>query len=208
MAMAPPAVAGIISFLVHDAPPTGWGMVGFFLAFGMFFILAHYLFEWDMSEKWIVTALATAVTMLAVPFLFAFIVHGGHLPGGASAATNNEDAEIDYLIELRGEKPLNKWMDESKGRIFGQFARADCEQLRDDLYAAGPKNGEIEVGVEPKDPKAAEIYVRMPSDAKKRKAIIDAVNKWNSTHQRGPETDNGGKWLILHFLPFARPQPM
>jgi hypothetical protein len=205
MAIAPPAVAGIISFLVHDAPPVGWGMVGFFLAFGMFFTLNHYLFEWDMSEKWVVTGMATIVTMLAVPFLFAFIVGGGHLPG-ASHAANNEDAEVDYLFELRDPVSLQKWMDESHGRIFGSFTRDDSEALTKDLYACGPAKGEINVSAV--GPQAAEIYVRLPSDAKKRKAFFDTVTKWNQAHQRGPATDQGEKWMIIRFMPFDRPKPM
>jgi hypothetical protein len=143
--------------------------------------------------------------MLAVPFLFALIIHGGHIPG-AKAGTNNEDAEIDYLIELRGPKPLNAWMEESKNRIFGSFTRDHCEQLYKDLYALGPKNGEINVAAE--GPQAAEIYIRMPSDKAKRKAIIDCITKWNLAHQRTAATDEDGKWQVIRFMPYSKPQPM
>jgi hypothetical protein len=164
MAIAPPAVAGIISFLVHDAPPVGWGMVGFFLAFGMFFTLNHYLFEWDMSEKWVVTGMATIVTMLAVPFLFAFIVDGGGCR--ASHASNNEDAEVDYLFELREPVSLQKWMDDSRNRIFG-LTRDDCE--RSDQGASTHADRPRARSTSRRGPQAAEIYVRSPSDSKKRK---------------------------------------
>jgi hypothetical protein len=208
-ALLPPAVAGIISFLVHDAPPTGWGLVGFFLAFGMFFIASHYLFEWDMSEKWVVTGMSTVVCMLAVPFVFQFIIHGGQIPGLAASASNNEDAEVDYSVyELGGPKPANEWMDFNKGRLLGSFPRPDSEQLINDLYALGPKKGEIWIAAESKTPNAAEVYVLLPGDSKKRKAMFDLVSKWNLAHGRSVMKDEGGKWMIIVFLPYVRPHPL
>src|SRR5205823_5209048 len=111
-----------------DAPPIGWGLVGFFLAFGMFFIISHYLFEWDMSEKWVVTGMATVVTMLAVPFLFNLMLQNSSM-SSLSRGANNEDAEIDYALELGGPQPLKDWLAESSGRIFGSFTRGDSEDL-------------------------------------------------------------------------------
>jgi hypothetical protein len=205
-ALLPPAVAGIISYLVHDAPPSGWGLVGFFLAFGMFFILTHYLFEWDMSEKWVVTGMATMVCMLGVPFLFQAIINGGSLPGLSHTGTNNEDAEIDYYVDELGKpKPARAWFEESHGRLLGSFTREDSQELLDGLYALGPLKGGIWVA--PEGPQGAELYVKLPSDAKKRKAMYDLVTKWNLAHKRGPATDEGGKWMIITFLAHSRPQP-
>ena len=62
------------------------------------------------------------------------------------------------------------------------------------------------ITTEPKNPKAAEVYVEMPKDKKKRKAIIDFFSTWNTGHQRNAITDNGGKYLIQTFLPFMRPE--
>src|SRR5207244_13627166 len=59
----------------------------------------------------------------------------------------------------------------------------------------GPKKGEMWVA--PEGPQAAEVYVLLPSDAKKRKAFFDVVTKWNLAHKRTAMTDNGGKWMIL-----------
>jgi hypothetical protein len=56
------------------------------------------MFEWDLSEKWVVVGVTTTVTMLAVPFLFTLIVHGGHL--GTSNAQENDDATIALMDEL------------------------------------------------------------------------------------------------------------
>src|SRR2546428_274319 len=46
--LAPAALANMIGFWVNDL----WGLVRFFVAFGMIFIVYHYLFEWDQGEKW------------------------------------------------------------------------------------------------------------------------------------------------------------
>jgi hypothetical protein len=204
MALAPPGIAGIISYLVHDVSFYGLRLVGFFLAFGLFFILVHYLFEWDLTEKWVVVAMASIITMMVVPLTFDLITQG-HI-AGMSKGLSSDDKEVDYMWTLRDPVSLQKWMDESKNRIFGGFSRDDCEQLTRDLYALGPAKGEIDVS--PQGPQAAEIYVRLPSDEKKRKAFFDTVTKWNQTHQRGPVTDAGQKWMIIPFLPFQRPQPM
>ena len=83
------------------------------------------------------------------------------------------------------------------GLILGPTATFDFKD---------PAKGEINVS--PEGPQAAEIYVRLPSDSKKRKAFFDAVSKWNQSHQRTPVTDQGEKWMILRFMPFNRPQPM
>lgn len=204
-ALGPPAVAGIISFLVHDAPPNGWGLVGFFIAFGLFFVLANYLFEWDMSEQWVVAGMATVICMLAVPFIFQFAISGG-VTGMAARGTNNEDAEIDYMLELGRPVPARAWFDESQNRMIGDYTREISTKLIDDLYAAGPKKGEIWLVSD--GPQAAEIYVRLPSDAKKRKTMFDSANAWNAANKRATVKDEGQDWLILTFMPYARPAPM
>jgi hypothetical protein len=200
---APVFLTNIISYKIHDAPPAGWGLVGFFLAFGMFFALYHYMFEWDMSEKWVAVIVTTVVTMLAVPFLFGVILHGGHL--GSGSAEQNDDAMIDYMVnELGTTKDARAWLDESKGRILGDFGRADCEKFMDDLYNLGPK--QVEVAVD--GPQAGEMYIKLPSDAKRRKAIVEFCDQWMRDHKKGPITDKGGKWLMLTFFFINHPQPV
>jgi multisubunit Na+/H+ antiporter MnhC subunit len=203
---APVAVAEIISFLIHDAPPTGWGLVGFFLAFGMFFILYHYLFEWDLSEKWVVVGVTTIICMLAVPFLFTMIQGSS---GGAliSKGAKNNNALYDYQLELGRAKPARAWIEEASGRLVGDLSRETSVQLIDDLYALGPKNGEVYVFVE--GPQAAEIIVRLPSDSKKRKAFFDYRSEFGKKNSGGQaEPDDGGKWMVMRFLFVSHPEPL
>ena len=84
--------------------------------------------------------------------------------------------------------------------------RADSVELIDGLTALGPKKGEMWVA--PEGPQGAEVYVLLPSDAKKRKAFFDYVTAWNLKNKRSAMPDNGGKWMILIFMPHSRPQPL
>lgn len=197
---APVFVANIISFWIKDAPPYGWGLVGFFLAFGMFFTYFHYMFEWDMSEKWVVVTVTTGITMLAVPFLFTYIQHGGHLP----QAEQNDDQMVSMMDEFGRTKDVRAWMDESKGRILGDFSRTECEDFVSDLYKLGPKS----INVVPQGPQAGEMYIRMPSDAKRRKAITDFCNQWMLARHKGGVKDKGGNWLVVVFFAVQHPEPV
>jgi predicted RNA-binding Zn-ribbon protein involved in translation (DUF1610 family) len=191
---APVFIANIISYFIHDAPPTGWGLVGFFLAFGMFFVFYHYMFEWDLSEKWVVVAVTTVVTMLAVPMIMVFIANGGHLP----QTKPSDDSEISRMQEFGRTKDANAWFNESGfgGRIFGDVGRRDCDEFLKDLYNLGAK----QVQVVPDGPKAAEMYIEFPKDTKRRKAIVDYCDQWMTKHKGGHVKDKGGKWLMLIFF--------
>jgi hypothetical protein len=205
LALAPSALAFIVSFLIHDL----WGFVGFFMAFGIYFTLCNYLFEWDMSEKWIVTGLLCVVCMVATPWLANFALGGGAVPGiaVASKAVKNEDASIDYMVELGRPKDARKWIDESSNRLVGDMPRGDGVSLIDDLYALKPKDGTI--WIVPEGPQAAEILFKAPSDAKKRKAFFD----WRAGPGKkygggGTMADHGEKWFVLGYFPVAHPEPI
>jgi hypothetical protein len=202
--LLPTAIAEIISFIIHDAPPTGWGLVGFFLAFGMFFILYHYLFDFDMSEMWIIVGYTTVACMLVARIAFEVVV--GSSAGGslASKGAQNDDAIIQYMIDLGRPKDAFEWTKESSGRMVGNETRADTEELLNGLKDAGGQ----EVLVAPVGPQAAEVYVKMPKDVEKRKAVIDFATQWNAKHKRGQAEDNGGKWFIMRFLPYEHPEPI
>ena len=205
LALAPSALAFIVSFLIHDL----WGFVGFFMAFGIYFTLCHYLFEWDMSEKWIVTGLLCVVCMIATPWLANIALGGGAVPGiaVASKAVKNEDASIDYMLELGGPKDARAWIDESGNRIVGDMPRGDSVALIDDIYAMKPKDGEV--WIVPEGPQAAEILVKLPTDAKKRKAFFD----WRAGPGKkygggGTTTDKGEKWMVIMYFPVVHPEPI
>jgi hypothetical protein len=197
--VGPPAVAGIISEAIHDAPPVGWGMVGFFLAFGMFFVMSHYLFEWDMSEKWVVTGVATVITMIATPFLFTVMLHGGNL--GARNAEINEDKFVAARIDMGRTTEAQAWLDESGGRIIGDEGRDLSMAMIKDLYELGAK----EVLIQPEGPQAAEVIIRLPTDAKKRKAVFAWEADWCKKNNHQAVGDKGGKYLLMRFLPIPDP---
>ena len=198
--LAPAAIASIVGYLVNDA----WGLVRYFLALAMIFTIYHYLFEWDQGEKWVISVITAAVVIFGAPFILEAMK--GQAPGAlASKAVHNDDAQIDYMIdELGMPKNAKEWIDESGGRLLGDNARPDSVTLIHGLYDLGATK--VWIATEPKNPKAAEVYVELPKDKKKRQKIIEYFSQWNTQHQRNPITDNGGKYLIQTFLPFSRPE--
>ncbi len=199
----PVAIADIISFVIHDPQPFGMGLVGFFLAFGMFFIAYHYLFEFDMSEKWLIVTLTCAVCMILTPIIFRVAVFANP-QSLATKGAENDDAAVENVIALGRAKDCREWLDGSGGRLFGDFTREDTEAL----YTAIHDAGATQIMVAPIGPNAAEVYVKMPSNAQKRKAVINAIAAWDSKNKRTAPTDDGGKWLIIPFMAYDRPMPI
>jgi hypothetical protein len=69
--------------------------------------------------------------------------------------------------------------------------------------------GALEVQVQPDGPQAADLHVRMPKDAKRRKAIVDFYNNdFSPKHKVATCEDKGGKWMLLRYLPIADPPTM
>ena len=191
LAIGPAAIAQIVSFLLNDH----WGLVGFFLAFGMYFVMCHYLFEWDMSEKWIVTGVTLVICMLAVPLATDMIF------GKAKSAVRNDDAFIKARQDMGRTQEAKKWLGESNGRLIGELARGLGVDMVDTLYSMGAQD----VQVQPDGPNAAEMHVKMPKDAKKRKAIVDYYNEFAKQNKLAPVEDKGGKWMLVRYLPIADP---
>jgi hypothetical protein len=191
LAIGPAALAQIVSFLLNDR----WGMVGFFLAFGMYFVMCHYLFEWDMSEKWIVTGVTLVICMLAVPVIITMAF------GPAKSAVRNDDAFVAARIDMGRTTEVQGWMKESSGRILGDCPRDACEAIVAELYSLGAQ----EILIQPEGPQAAEMLIKMPKDEKRRKAIVEAYNKFSAHHKVANAEDKGGKWMLLRYLPIADP---
>jgi hypothetical protein len=191
LAIGPSAVAFLVSSLLNDH----WGLVGFFLAFGMYFTMCHYLFEWDMSEKWIVTGVTLVICMLAVPLATEAIF------GKPKTAIRNDDAFIKARQDMGRTQEVQAWMKESNGRLIGELARGYGEDMVKEMYALGA----TEIQVQPNGPNAAELHVKMPKDAKKRKAMVDYYNDFAKTHKLAPCEDKGGKWMLLRYLPIPDP---
>jgi hypothetical protein len=196
--LAPVAVANIISFLIHDL----WGMVGYSIAFAFFFILYHYMFEFDMSEKWIIVVVTCGICMFVAPIVFDVII-GTSSGSLASKGAKNEDAEIDYMMDMGRPTKMREWMDGSGGRMVGDLTREATEEL----YKSASDAGAVEMWIVNDGPQAAEVYIKMPKDSKKRASLLTTVNTWNTKYKRGPAVDEGGKWLTLRFLPYMRPPP-
>ena len=55
---------------------------------------------------------------------------------------------------------------------------------------------------------AGEIMVLLPSDKKKRKAFFDFRDDFNAKHKGQAIQDDGGKWMIMRFLPVNHAEPL
>ena len=191
LAIGPSAIAHLVSSMLNDH----WGLVGFFLAFGMYFTMCHYLFEWDMSEKWVVTGVTLVICMLAVPLMSDMMF------GKAKTAVRNDDAFVKARQDMGATQEYGAWLKDSSGRIVGDLPRGLAEELDRELRALGA----TEIQVQPDGPQAAELHVRMPKDAKRRKAIVEYYNDFAKKNKVATCEDKGGKWMLLRYLPIADP---
>ena len=196
LAIGPSSIANLIVAVPGVLQGTGAMVIAMSLAFGMIFVLCHYLFEWDMTEKWIVTFLALMICMLAVPLMTVMMF------GKGKSAVRNDDAFVKARQDMGRTQEAQKWLDESGGRLIGELPRGLGADMVKELYALGA----TEVVVQPEGPNAAELHVKMPKDAKKRKAIVEYYNTDFSPKNKVPQCeDKGGKWMLLRYLPIPDP---
>ena len=97
IAIAPAAIAGTVSELIHDI----WGLVGFSLAFGMVYVMYYYMFEMDQGEVFLLGGTSTVVTMLSIWFVAPMLL--ATLPGFQSlhqGGQSNDDRTVANLTEF------------------------------------------------------------------------------------------------------------
>ncbi|HYO11445.1 MAG TPA: hypothetical protein VER17_20945, partial [Tepidisphaeraceae bacterium] len=200
IAVAPAAVSKIADYMLNDP----FGVVGFFLAFGMFFGLFTYLFDLDQSEIWILAGMTTVVQMFAATAIMMALAGGMGLPGMdkiGRGGTTNDDKVVANLNEIGRLKNARDWMAESKGRILGELTREDSELFINDLYGITPT-----VEVLPEGPQGMAVVVKLPSSASKRKAVFDAHKAFANKHKLAVTDDVGQKHLLIRFGFFQEPQ--
>jgi hypothetical protein len=195
LAIGPSSVANLLVAMPGVLQGTGAMIVASSLAFGMYFVMCHYLFEWDMSEKWIVTFLALMICMLAAPVATLMIF------GKGDSAVRNDDAFVKARQDMGRTEEARKWLDEGGHRLIGELPRGTGVDMVKELYALGA----TEVVVQPDQGNAAELHVKMPKDAKKRKAIVEYYNDFSKQHKVPNAEDKGGKWMLLRYLPIPDP---
>lgn len=203
IAIAPGGVAGIITYVLNDPV----GLVGWFIAIGMYYALFHYLFDMDAGEIMMMAALIwiirTWVGMFIAGALLALLMSGsgGGVAGaladaaindGSGSAQVSEDRDVQEVLDLYDLPEAQGWLDESTNRIFGDKGRGECEQLVKDLNAAGAKKIWVM-----KDGSVAEaIYVVMPRDRTQRAKIYQIHA---TVYGGAPKRDTGDKYLTFRF---------
>ncbi len=202
IAIAPDGISNIITYLLNDPV----GLVGWFIAIGMYYALFHYLFDMDAGEVMMMTALVwiirTWVGMLIAGALLAVLMSGGGaadalakaaISDGSGSAAVSEDRDVQEVLDMYDLPEAQSWLDESKNRIFGETGRGDTEKLVKDLYAAGAKK----IWVMKEGSVANAIYVVMPKDRKQRATIyqIHATTYGNPT----PKKDTGDEYQTFRF---------
>jgi len=195
LALGPSSIANLMVAVPGVFQGMGAMIIAMSLAFGMYFVMTHYLFEWDMSEKWIVTFMALLICMLAVPVATAMIF------GPGKSAVRNDDAFVKARQDMGRTKEAKAWLAESNGRLVGELARGLGVDMVNELYALGA----TDIQVQAEGPNAAEIHVKMPKDAKKRKSIVEYYNEFAKQNKLAGCEDKGGTWMLLRYLPIADP---
>src|SRR5688500_8295284 len=117
LAIGPSSIANLIVAVPGVLQGTGAMVIAMSLAFGMYFVMCHYLFEWDMSEKWIVTFVALMICMLAVPVTTLMMF------GPGKSAVRNDDAFVKARQDMGRTQEFGAWLKESSGRLVGELPR-------------------------------------------------------------------------------------
>jgi hypothetical protein len=196
LAIGPSAAANLLVAMPGVLQGTGAMVIAMSLAFGMYFVMCHYLFEWDMSEKWIVTFVALMICMLVAP-LATLMIHGK-----GQSAVRNDDAFVKARQDMGRTEEAQIWLDGGGHRLVGELPRGVGIDMVKELYALGA----TEVVIQPDQGNAAEIHVKMPKDAKRRKAIVEYYNNdFSKKNKVAPCEDKGGKWMLLRYLPIPDP---
>jgi hypothetical protein len=195
LAIGPSSIANLLVAVPGVLQGMGAMIIAMSLAFGMYFVMCHYLFEWDMSEKWIVTFVALMICMLVAPVATLMMF------GKGDSAVRNDDAFVKARQDMGRTEEARQWLDGGGHRLIGELPRGIGIDMVKELYALGA----TEVVVQPDQGNAAEMHIRMPKDAKKRKAIVDYYNDFAKANKLRQCEDKGGKWVLTQFLPIPDP---
>ena len=200
IAIAPAAIAGTVSELIHDV----WGLVGFSIAFGIIYVMYHYLFEMDQSDIFLLGGTSTVVTMIAIWIIAPLLL--ATLPGFQSlrsGGTSNDDRTVANLIEFGRLKDGKEWVNDNASRIVGDLTHTQSVELVQDYIDAGAKS----VQILPDSSVGVAVIIELPSNSKKRKAVFDqdaaSMKKFN---KGGVAEDKGQKYILRRFGFFVEPE--
>ncbi len=202
IAVAPAALAKMVDYLLNDP----FGIVGFFLAFGMFFALFNYLFDMDQGEIWILAGLTLVVQMWATTTLTVLLLGALGMPGMQQivhGGKSNDDRMVANFVEIGRLKEGREWVEDNKGRCFADLTHDQSEEIVTAFLDAGAKSLQV---IAPAGSVGSGLFVELPSSAKKRKACFDYWNAEAPKIKKGTVQDDGQKWLVIRFEFFTEPE--
>ena len=202
IAIAPAALAKMVDYLLNDP----FGIVGFFLAFGMFFALFNYLFDMDQGEIWILAGLTLVIQMWATNTLTIFLLGAMGMPGMqqiAHGGKSNDDRMVANFIEIGRLKEGKEWVEDNAGRCFADLTHEQSLEIVNGFLDAGAKSLKV---IAPAGSVGSGLFVELPSSAKKRQACFDFWKTESAKVKKGGGADEGQKWLVIRFEFFTEPE--
>ena len=202
----PPAIAGVIGEMVGSDSFFVRMMVSAMLMMPLTYACFYFMFDMDFDEVIYLVVVIWLVNQWVVTFLLSVMLgsggggadmmaFGGFGGGGGGGDESAEVSNDDYVKEQLGMFDLpsaDLWLKESENRMFGDTGHAASEQLVKDLQAQGVKK----MYIPGKGGQAAELFVEMPKDKAKRKAVLDL----HSTQMGdAPLKDKGQKYIVFEW---------
>jgi hypothetical protein len=196
-------VASIVSYLIHDP----FGIIGIVVAMAVIWILFMKMFDMDIADVRVLTAIVGLVRLWAGYAILALIINGIGISFAGMGGSHLSDAELnaDRMISDKldmGRMPDAKpWLMETTGHCFGRTPNAISMKLADGLLTAGCKL----VKVDHDGPFATELVAELPTNDERRKEAFAAANAYCAETGDTAPVDKGQTYLDMDFSMFYAP---
>ena len=197
IALAGPPIGQIISYLIHDP----FGIIGSIIAMAIIWVLFVKLFDMDVNDVIMLSAIVWVARMWAGYAILAFILSGMGVSFGGmggpklgQAAINSDRIARDTL-DLGRNVDGKAWLEESTNHLFGNTPNTPCLKFVNDLIANGCKMPQVLHS----GGQADELIAELPSDEAKRKKIFAATAAFSKEFGAGAEVDEGQTFLVMSF---------
>ncbi len=195
-------IASIVSYLVHDP----FGIIGIIIGMVVIWILFMKLFDMDIADVRVLTAIVGLVRLWAGYALLALIFSGmgvsfAGMGGRALAdAELNNDRLVQDKIDLGRMSDATQWIQDG-AHCFGKTPNVISKKLANGLADAGCTS----ILVDHDGPFASQLVAKLPGKDAQRKAAFDAAKDYCDATGDTPPVDKGQTYLDMEFSMFYDP---
>jgi hypothetical protein len=195
IAIGPPALAHLIGAWTHD----GTGAIAWIVSLLAIFGLLYWLFQFDLSEVILFSAIMVLIRMWVGTLIIAAIVAAMFAGAGpsVSGAALNADRRAADLIDTGRTIDAQQWFIDSNNHIFARLNNPDSMEIIDACIKNGCKVSDVQL--EHSGPIADTLIAKLPWSSSSRKAIFTAVNKVLAKYTLPTQVDQGQTYLMLNF---------